>query len=77
MLRQIRERHGVEISDISLATKIRSLYLECIEKEKYESLPPEVYTRGFVVDYARFLQLDPERVAKDYMARFREWREGK
>ena len=77
VLSQIRERLGIEISDIAIATKIRATYIESIELEKFDSLPPEIYTRGFVVDYARFLQLDAERVAKDYMGRYKEWRENK
>ena len=77
ILKQVRERMGIELSDIALATKIRSQYLEDIEREKFKALPPEVYTRGFVVDYARYLQLDPERVARDYMSRYKEWRGGK
>lgn len=75
ILKQIRERVGIELSDLSLATKVRAQYLECIELEKFASLPHEVYTRGFVIDYARYLQLDPERVARDYMSRYRAWKE--
>ena len=77
VLSQIRERLGIEISDIAIATKIRAKYLESIELEKFDALPPAVYTRGFVVDYARFLQLDAEQVAKDYMGRYKEWKESK
>jgi flagellar biosynthesis protein FlhG len=77
VLSQIRERLGIEISDIAIATKIRATYIESIELEKFDALPPAVYTRGFVVDYARFLQLDSDKVAKDYMELYKKWEESK
>ncbi|HDO22476.1 MAG TPA: helix-turn-helix domain-containing protein, partial [Nitrospirae bacterium] len=56
------------LNDISLTTKIRFQYLVDIELERFESLPPEVYTRGFVMDYAKCLSIDPKRAADDFLA---------
>jgi len=75
VLREIREKMDIGLEDIALATKIRMKYLEYIEADEFEHLPPEVFTRGFVKDYARFLSLDPERVARDYIENFRKWQE--
>jgi cytoskeletal protein RodZ len=44
-----------------------------LESENFEGLPPAVYTRGFVVNYARHLKLNQEEVAEDYMKRYHEW----
>jgi curved DNA-binding protein CbpA len=77
VLRQIRERLGIEVSDIAIATKIRQSYIDAIEQERFDVLPPSVYTRGFVVDYAKFLQLDANKVAKDYMELYKQWSESK
>ncbi|GBE31932.1 hypothetical protein BMS3Bbin05_00837 [bacterium BMS3Bbin05] len=74
VLRQIREKKGIALNDISLTTKIRFQYLVDIELEKFDSLPPEVYTRGFVMDYARCLSIDPKRAADDFMIRLRAWK---
>ncbi|TAL27653.1 MAG: helix-turn-helix domain-containing protein [Nitrospirae bacterium] len=73
-LKMIRERLVVELKDIANFTKIRRQYFEDIELERFEALPTEVYLRGYVVEYARYLSLDPARVAGDYMARYRTWK---
>ncbi len=77
VLKSLREKMGIELHDISLATKIRSQYLEAIELEQFGSLPPEIYTRGFVIEYARYLSLNPDRVAHDVMLRYKEWKDRK
>jgi len=70
-LREIRERLGVGLKDMAVFTKIRKQYFEDIELERYSALPAEVYLRGYVIGYANYLSLDPEKVANDYMERYR------
>lgn len=72
-LRQIRENLNIDLRDIAFATKISIRHLDDIEAEKYDTLPPAVYTRGFVVNYAKYLSLDWKKVADDYMKRYHEW----
>jgi hypothetical protein len=72
-LRRVREKLGLTLPEVSSDTKIHRQYLEDIELEKFGSLPPEVYIRGYVVVYARHLRLDPERVASDFIKRYRIW----
>jgi len=74
VLREVREKMNVGLHEIALTTNIRIRYLEDIELERFDSLPPEVYLRGFVTDYARFLSLDYRKVADDYMSRYRAWK---
>jgi cytoskeletal protein RodZ len=53
-------------------TKISTLQLEKLETESYTGLPAAVYVRGFIIQYARFLDLpDPETLASHYLARMR------
>jgi flagellar biosynthesis protein FlhG len=73
-LRQVRESLDIDTHEVALATKIRKDCIEKIEQERYADLPHEVYLRGFVFNYARYLSLDPEKVAEDYMKRYNEWR---
>lgn len=73
-LKMIREKLMVELKDIANFTKIRKQYFENIELERFEALPTEVYLRGYVVEYARYLSLDPARVADDYLARYKAWK---
>ncbi|MCP4669029.1 MAG: helix-turn-helix domain-containing protein [Deltaproteobacteria bacterium] len=60
--------------DVALSTKVQIKHLEDIEDENYDALPPDVYTRGFVISYARYLALDTNAVAADYMNRYHEWK---
>jgi hypothetical protein len=75
-LKRVREKMGVSLDDIAMATRIQLQYLVGLEDENFEVLPPEVYTRGFVTSYAEFLSLDVQKVAADYMVRYREWKSG-
>lgn len=67
MLRSERERQGLSIRDIEKGTSIRALYIESIEKGDYSQLPGEVYTKGFIRNYANFLKMDAAAVVKRYM----------
>jgi len=62
-LRQIRERRGIPLQEIASKTRINITYLEFLEKNQFRSLPPPVYLRSYVVQYARLLDLDAVRVA--------------
>jgi len=74
MLRKVREAQGVELAEISERTKIGRLHLGALEDETYEALPAEVYVRGFLVELAKFLKLDPVQVQRTYLRRMRESR---
>ncbi len=77
VLKQIREKMGIQLFEVSLDTKIRMELLESIEDEKFDSLPQEVYLKGHLTNYASYLLLQPEKVTQDYIARFRAWKEEK
>ncbi|HTN43949.1 MAG TPA: helix-turn-helix domain-containing protein [Nitrospiria bacterium] len=62
-LRQIRERRGIPLQEIASKTRINITYLEFLEKNQFRSLPPAVYLRSYVIQYARLLDLDAGRVA--------------
>ncbi len=74
ILKEIRERRGIDLSSMSLATKVQKRYLEEIEAEQFTWMPAEVYLRGYVIEYARHLSLDHQKVAEDYMKRYRRFR---
>ncbi|MCR5833714.1 MAG: DUF4115 domain-containing protein [Selenomonadaceae bacterium] len=71
-LRQERERQKLSIEDIEKGTSIRALYIEHIENGEYDKLPGMVYTKGFIKNYAKFLNLDPEEIAKEFVKDVRE-----
>jgi hypothetical protein len=74
-LRKIRERLNIDLQDIALSTRVQTQYLNDIELENFEALPPEAYTRGFVISYAEYLSLDSKKVVDDYMSRYSAWKD--
>jgi len=60
VFKERRESLGLTLEHIEEETKIRKLYLDSIEKERFNILPPRVYATGFVKKYARYLNLDDE-----------------
>ncbi len=77
VIKQIREKMGIQLFEVSLDTKIRIELLESIENEKFDSLPQEVYLKGHLINYASYLRLKPNKVTDDYIARYRTWKEKK
>lgn len=68
MLRQIREKMGMDLKTISTETKISLKVLELIEEEAFDRLPAQVYLKGFLKGYAQCLGLDPKKVTEDYLS---------
>jgi cytoskeletal protein RodZ len=61
-LRAARERRGLTLERLATQTRIQKDMLRRIEEEKWEELPVETYTRGFLRSIARALDLDVEEV---------------
>lgn len=66
-LRRVRERIGISLEEVALQTRIRQTYLECIEGDEHEKLPPDVYLKSYLSDYARALGLDSQKVVEGYL----------
>ena len=71
-LRKVRQSRGIELGDISQRTKISERYLRALEEERFAEMPAIVYVRGYIMEYARALRMDPHRVTEGYLARFRK-----
>ena len=72
-LRAVRERLGIDLKDMFTVTRIQPHHLEDIENEVFDFFRAEVYLRSFLIEYARFLSLDSQKVLADYMPRYRSW----
>ncbi len=59
---------GLDLDRAALELRIRRSYIEAIESGRFDALPGQAYTQGFVRSYASFLRLDPE----DILERLRE-----
>jgi transcriptional regulator with XRE-family HTH domain len=69
-LRDLRVRNGVTIAELAETTKIRSTYIEYLEDEDYESLPPAVYVLAYVKTLCAFYGL-PESAVENMTAEIR------
>jgi cytoskeleton protein RodZ len=58
LLKTRREELGLSIEDVVQETKIRSKYLLAIETGDFHVIPGEVYLRGFIRSYAKYLNMD-------------------
>jgi cytoskeletal protein RodZ len=67
-LEEARKRKGISIREAAETTKIRGDYLQKFEANSFEVDLPPLYVRGFLRSYARFLDLDPDRVVSDFDA---------
>ena len=67
-LAEARNRKGISIREASDSTKIRGDYLTKFENDDFEVNLPPVYLRGFLTNYARYLDLDPEGILADFDA---------
>ena len=69
-LEEARSARHVSLREAAEATKIRSDYLQAMEDNAIGSIDlPEIYRRGFLRNYARFLKLDADKVVTDYHAK--------
>jgi|GEM_PF-1162706 len=62
ILREARERQNQSIQNAVEATKIRSKYLLALENGQFDVIPGQVYIKGFIRSYAKFLGLDGEEL---------------
>jgi len=65
-LREAREAAGLSLPDVEEATRIRRALLQALEEERFSDLPGDVYTKGFIRNYARFLGLDGDAMVAEF-----------
>lgn len=66
-LKRERELREISLEEVSRVTRVRLVYLEAVEKAMWAVLPAEVYVRGYIRAYARFLGLDAEDCVARYL----------
>ncbi len=68
ILRQQRERKGITLEQAAEDTRIREKFLVALESGDHPSLPGAVYTKGFLRNYADYLDLDGTDLVALYTA---------
>jgi len=67
ILRKRREELGLGLEEVSRRTRIKYDYLKALEEGDFENLPVEVYIKGYIREYAKILNIDPEGVLEKYV----------
>ena len=65
-LRAARRKRGKSLEEASRETRVRLDYLDALEHERFDALGSEVYVRGFLRSYARYLGLKHDKVIAVY-----------
>ena len=61
-LRSAREAAGLSVDDVALQLKLAPRQVQVLEDDDFQHLPGRTFARGFARNYARFIQVDPDRV---------------
>ncbi|AXK39729.1 helix-turn-helix domain-containing protein [Crenobacter cavernae] len=59
-LKAARESRGLSLGEVADRLKLSLKQLEAIEADRFEALPGATFVRGFVRNYARYLEVDAE-----------------
>lgn len=66
LLREKRKQQGIDLKEIADHTKIRVEYLVALETGDYAKFASDVYAKGFLKKYAKYLGINPDRAAAMY-----------
>jgi cytoskeleton protein RodZ len=69
-LREARQQAGVPLADAAAETRIRESNLLALEQEHFAPIGGDVYVKGFIRSYARYLGMDPEPLVHAYQAHY-------
>ena len=67
ILREARERKGMDLNSVARRLRIRPDILRAIEEGDFSAMPPRGYTRNMVNAYARLLGLNPTEIVNMYL----------
>jgi cytoskeleton protein RodZ len=65
-LRAQREKKGITLEQAASDTRIREKFLKALEDSDYQTLPGAVYTKGFLRNYAEYLELPTEELVVQF-----------
>ena len=67
ILREARERRGLDLTTAARRLRIRPDILRAIEENDFSRMPPRGYTRNMVNAYARLVGLNPTELTRMYL----------
>lgn len=70
MLLQAREAKNLSLEEAAAELFILKRHLQALEQENFHALPQVTFARGFAINYAKYLGLDPHAVADSFDAAY-------
>ncbi|HMQ10914.1 MAG TPA: helix-turn-helix domain-containing protein [Oligoflexia bacterium] len=70
-----RKEKGLTKDDILKLTKVRKVYLEALEEDRFNALPPKAFVVGFLRSVAKILQTDENELVQKYLMELSEQEE--
>jgi len=66
-LKQIREKRGISLMEISASTKVGRRYLEALEQDRLDLFPGAFFAKGIIRTYARTVGFDEQDIVDRYV----------
>lgn len=70
MLQQARKNKQLSLEDAAAELFILRRHLQALENENFSEMPQAAFARGFAINYAKFLGLDPVKIASSFDAAY-------
>ncbi|WP_238063160.1 RodZ domain-containing protein [Psychrobacter sp. Ps3] len=70
MLQQARNTQQISLETAAAELFILKRHLQALENENFAELPQVAFARGFAINYAKYLRLDPNTVASAFDAAY-------
>ena len=67
-LKKAREYRNLTLEKAAEATRIRQTYLRALEADDFSAMPSPVQARGFLRNYAQYLDLDLDQIVEELRA---------
>lgn len=67
-LKALRREKDVSIESVAKETRVSLQMLQQIESEDHDQLPDEVFVKGFIRSYAKFIDANPDELVQRYLA---------
>lgn len=68
ILAQAREEKGLSVADVARSLRLSVRQIEAIDADDFDKLPGKTFLRGFIRNYAKLLQIDPEPLLQGRLA---------
>jgi len=65
-LRQVREQNNMSMQQVADRLYLDMGVVKALETDNYERLPPAIFVRGYLRNYARLLEIAPEKIMDAY-----------